>query len=404
MGLPWDNSKMHVRSLFSALLPAPGTASTAERLRASAGALLGLFITGLCAHLMLGEHAIWLVAPMGASSVLLFCLPASPLAQPWSVVGGNVISTLVGAACARWLGDTLPPAALAALGTALAIAVMFTLRCLHPPGGAAALTAVIGGPAVHAAGFSFALGPVLLDSVLLVAAAIVYNNLTGRRYPHAQVLAHPNPHATKDEVPTVRLGFKPEDLDAVLRRYGQVLDISRDDLEALFLQTELRAYQRRFGVITCGDIMSRDVVTAEFASPLQEAWRQMRSHHIAALPVLNPARRVIGIVTQSDFLKHSGLDESGDMRTKLTQFLRPSGTTHSEKAEVVGQIMTPRPRVAQLDTPIVDLVPLMADAGLHHIPIVDGEQRFAGIVTQSDVVAALYEHRLAEAQPARNAG
>jgi CBS domain-containing membrane protein len=397
MGPPWDNRKMHARSLFNSLLPAPSTASTKERLRASAGALLGILVTGVVAHLTLGEQAIWLVAPMGASSVLLFCLPASPLAQPWSVIGGNVISALVSAACVRWLGDLLPMPALAAVGTAMAIAAMFSLRCLHPPGGAAGLTAVIGGPAVHAAGFSFALGPVLLDSVLLVLAAIIYNNLTGRRYPHAQVLAHPNPHATRDDVPTVRLGFKPEDLDAVLKRYGQVLDISRDDLEALFLQTELRAYQRRFGVITCGDIMSRDVVTAEFATPLKDAWQEMRGHRIAALPVLNPARRVIGIVTQSDFLKHGGLDDYRGMREKLAEFLRPTGLSHTEKAEVVGQIMTSRPRVASTDTPIVDLVPLMADAGLHHIPVVDGEQRFAGIVTQSDVVAALYEHRLAEA-------
>jgi CBS domain-containing membrane protein len=176
-----------------------------------------------------------------------------------------------------------------------------------------------------------------------------------------------------------------------------VLDISRDDLEALFLQTELRAYQRRFCVITGGDIMSRDVVTAEYASPLAEAWVSMRQHHIAALPVLNPARRVIGIVTQSDFLQHSGLDDYRGMRARLLDFLKPTGLSHTEKAEVVGQIMTPRPRVAETSTPIAELVPLMADAGLHHIPVVDGEGRFAGIVTQSDVVAALYEHRLAEA-------
>jgi CBS domain-containing membrane protein len=391
---------MPLKSFFSAFIPAAGTASAAERLRACGGALLGLLITGLSAHLLLGQDAIWLVAPMGASSVLLFCLPASPLAQPWSVVGGNVISALVGAACVRWLGHALPLPALAAVATALAIGAMFSLRCLHPPGGAAALTSVIGGPAVHAAGFSFAFGPVLLDSLLLVAAAILYNNLTGRRYPHSQVLAHPNPHATKDAVPTVRLGFQPQDLDAVLKRYGQVLDISRDDLEALFLQTELRAYQRRFGVISCGDIMSKDVITAEFGTSLVTAWREMRGHHIAAVPVLNPARRVIGIVTQGDFLRHSGLDDYRSMRERLVEFLRPSGMSHSEKAEVVGQIMTPRPKVARLDTPIVDLVPLMADAGLHHIPVVDAEERFAGIVTQSDVVAALYEHRLAEAAPA----
>jgi len=308
-------------------------------------------------------------------------------------VGGNVVSGLVGAACVQYFGTG---ALSAALATPLAIAAMFALRCLHPPGGATALMAVIGGPAIHALGYRFALGPVLVDSLLMVAVAIAYNNLTGKRYPHMQQLAHPNPHATRDAVPTVRLGFRPEDLDAVLRQYNQVLDISRDDLEELFLKTEMRAYQRRFGVITCGDIMSKDVVTAEFATPLAQAWKQMRSHRIAALPVLNRARRVIGIVTSSDFISHGRLDDYQGMRRQLREFLRPSGTTHSEKPEVVGQIMVTRPRTARVDTPITELVPLMADSGFHHIPVIDHEERFAGIVTQSDVVAALYESSLAE--------
>jgi len=278
----------------------------------------------------------------------------------------------------------------AALATPLAIAAMFALRCLHPPGGATALMMVIGGPAVQAMGYRLPLGPVLVDCVLIVLAAIAYNNLTGRRYPHSQQLAHPNPHATKDEVPTMRFGFQPEDLDAVLRQYNQELDISRDDLEELFLKTEMRAYQRRFGIITCGDIMSKDVVTAEFATPLADAWREMRRHRIAAVPVLNRVRRVIGIVTTSDFMAHGGLDDYHGMRRQLLEFLRPSGTTHSEKPEVVGQIMVKHPRTASIDTPITELVPLMADSGFHHIPVLDHEDRFAGIVTQSDVVAALY--------------
>jgi CBS domain-containing membrane protein len=116
---------------------------------------------------------------------------------------------------------------------------------------------------------------------------------------------------------------------------------------------------------------------------------------VAALPVLNRARRVIGIVTQTDFLDHSGLDDYHTVTQKLRRFLRRTGVTHTEKAEVVGQIMTMKPAVATLATPIIDLVPLMADAGFHHIPVVDEEQRFAGIVTQSDLVAALYESRLA---------
>ncbi|KQV55401.1 HPP family protein [Duganella sp. Root336D2] len=376
-----------LKSVLLSLLPARSNTSQRQRLRASFGALLGLLITSFVAHFLLGENVMWMVAPIGASSVLLFCLPASPMAQPWAVIGGNVVSGLMGVVCVQFFG---PGPMAAALATPLAIAAMFALRCLHPPGGATALMMVIGGPAVHAMGYRLPLGPVLLDCVLIVLAAIAYNNLTGRRYPHSQQLAHPNPHATKDEVPTVRFGFQPEDLDAVLRQYNQELDISRDDLEELFLKTEMRAYQRRFGIITCGDIMSKDVVTAEFATPLADAWREMRQHRIAAVPVLNRVRRVIGIVTTSDFMKHGGLDDYHGMRRQLLDFLRPSGTTHSEKPEVVGQIMVRHPRTASIDTPITELVPLMADSGFHHIPVLDHEERFAGIVTQSDVVAALY--------------
>lgn len=387
-----------MRAFFN-WLPGPSNVSRPEQLRAAAGALCGLLITALFAHYLLARTgtSIFMIAPMGASAVLLFAVPASPLAQPWSVFGGNVISGLVGVACVRWFGDSLPLPLLGGLAGGLAIAAMFVMRCLHPPGGAVALTTVLGGPVVHAAGFEFVLFTVAIDTALLVAMAMVYNNLTGRRYPHVQQNVPVNVHGTKDVAPTVRLGFKTEDLDAVLKQYNQVLDISRDDLASLFMQTEQRAYQRRFGVITCADIMSRDIVSAEFGTGLEPAWQLMRNHRVVALPVLNRARRVIGIVTQTDFLEHGGLDSYAGMRRQLQRFLRKSGVTHTEKAEVVGQIMSGHPTTARTDTPIVDLVPLMANSGFHHIPIVDAEDRFVGIITQSDLVAALYQTRLAEA-------
>jgi CBS domain-containing membrane protein len=330
---------------------------------------------------------------MGASAVLIFCVPASPLAQPWAVVGGNLVSAAIGVACASLVDDQMLAAGLAGC---LAIAAMFALRCLHPPSGAVALTAVLGGPAIHAAGYQFILMPVALNSVLLVATALFFNNATGRRYPHLQHAPHQTVHETNDIAPTARLGFTSEDLDAVLQRYNQVLDVSRDDLESIFLQTEMHAYRRRFGVITCADIMSKDVVTLEFATELDEAWRLMRHHHVHALPVLNRSRRVIGIVSQSDFLRQSGLDEYHTIGERLRRFIRRTRTTHSDKPEVVGQIMTERVKTARNTTPIVELVPLMADSGLHHLPVVDDENRFVGIVTQSDLIAALYESRLAE--------
>jgi CBS domain-containing membrane protein len=382
-------------------VPQPNTVPRGERMRAVAGALVGLFVTAilsdmLTAHSGIGSLA--LVAPMGASAVLLFCVPASPLAQPWSVIGGNTISALVGIICAKSVHN----AALAApLAGACAIFVMFVLRCLHPPSGAVALTAVLGGPAIHAAGFQFAFLPVCLNSTLIVLAALVFNNLTGRRYPHNQKsmlrTAQQAAHATRDQAPMSRLGFTAEDLDAVLARYGQVLDVSRDDLEEILLQTEQRAYARRFGTVNCGAIMSRDVVTATPNMPLDEAWRLLRHHNLHALPVLDEARRVAGIIGQSDFLHHAGLDDYQTVGERLRGLFAHVLGVRPERAATVGELMSTKVAVVEADEPIATLVPLMSNVGLHHIPVVDARAVFLGVVSQSDLLAALFESRLAEA-------
>ncbi|MGZ3253432.1 MAG: HPP family protein [Burkholderiaceae bacterium] len=126
-------------------LPQPNTAGGFEQMRACAGALFGLMLTGLLSYSLLGRASAtaYLIAPMGASAVLLFCVPASPLAQPWSIIGGNLVSALIGVTCAKLFVDA--PLLAAALAGCLAIGAMFSLRCLHPPSGAVALTAVLGG-------------------------------------------------------------------------------------------------------------------------------------------------------------------------------------------------------------------------------------------------------------------
>jgi CBS domain-containing membrane protein len=376
-----------------AFLPQRNTVPRRERMRAVAGALVGLLLTaGLSMHL-LGTAALplALVAPMGASAVLLFCVPASPLAQPWPVIGGNTISALIGVACAKAIGNPLLAAPLAG---ALAILAMFLLRCLHPPGGAAALTTVLGSPAVHAAGFGFAFVPVGLNSALIVLAALIFNNLTGRRYPHTQQSMLNNVHATRDPVPTARVGFTKEDLDAALARYGQVLDISRDDLEEILLETEAQAYGRRFGVICCGAIMSKDAVTVTPATPLPDAWRLLRRHGLHALPVLDGARRVAGIVGQNDFLHHAGLDDYQTLGERLRGLFSHLLGLRGDRPATVAEIMHRHVKTVHETDPIAELVPLMSNQGLHHIPVVDADGVFAGIVSHSDLLAALYESRL----------
>jgi len=376
-------------------VPGSVAVNSVERFRACIGALTGIFLTGVLSRWALGSAVDLplLIAPMGASAVLLFAVPASPLAQPWSIIGGNTISAVIGITCALRIAD---PVLAAAIAIACAIGAMFALRCLHPPGGAVALTAVLGGPAIHAQGYYFALSPVGSNSLLLLLVALLFNNATRRRYPHPAQLDHSNTHKTTDRRSSDRLGFTPADLDDVLKQYNQVLDIGRDDLESLFLQTEMHAYRRRFGEITCADIMSRDVISIDSDAPLENAWMLLRRHHVKALPVLDQDRRVIGIVTQADFMKHADLDVHDNFDTKLRRFIQRTTRINSDKPEVVGQLMTRKVHTATADMHIVELVPLMSDFGLHHIPIVDAERRLVGIITQTDLVAALYRGRLTD--------
>ncbi|GAB3628685.1 Inosine-5'-monophosphate dehydrogenase [Pandoraea terrae] len=229
-----------IRRWLTGFAPAVAPVRWSERLRAGFGALVGIALTGGSMHWLLGPAASipWLVAPMGASAVLLFGVPASPLAQPWSILGGNLIAATVGVACANYFGSPVPAAA-AAVG--VTIALMFTFRCVHPPSGAVALTAVLGGPSVHALGFGFVLEPIAVQSVALLGTAILYHALTGHRYPHAAVRpATPTPKPVMMTPIPVLL----EDVEAVLARREDMLDIDPNDLATLLRDTQREAYAR----------------------------------------------------------------------------------------------------------------------------------------------------------------
>jgi CBS domain-containing membrane protein len=365
---------------LAAFVPAPVTVSRREMVYGCLGALCGLLCAAWASHRILGGLNPWFIAPMGASAVLLFAVPASPLAQPWSVVGGNVVSACIGVTCARAIPD---PALAAAVACSLAIGAMFALRCLHPPSGAVALTAVLGGPAITALGYRFVLWPVAIDSLLLLFTALVFNVAVRRRYPH-RAPAHAGAHLTRDEPPGARLGLTAQDLDDALRARGELLDVSKDDLEELFIDAEHRAWSRRFGDIRCADVMSRDVVRVHPSTSTQDAWALMIRHAVKALPVVGLDDRVLGIVTLHDFFVD-----------------RPDPDADSLSPRV-GDLMTRDVLVARPAQALVDLMTAFSDGGRHHLPVVDEAQRLVGMVTQSDMVAALFRAGLE--RPAGAAG
>jgi CBS domain-containing membrane protein len=350
--------------------PAPVTVDAAERLRMMIGALLGIGITAMVCHALPTTPPLpWLVAPMGASAVLLFCLPSSPLAQPWAVIGGNGVSALVGVTCVQ-LAPHVDVAA--ALAVALAIGAMLALRCLHPPGGASALLMVLGGVSDASA----ALTPVLANAVVLTAAAWLYHRATRRDYPHAAVATAP--HQVTEQ-----------DLAQVLARYNEVLDISHEDLLTLIDRTQRLAHQRRLADTRCADVMTRDLTTVEYDTPLHSAWTLLREKKLKTLPVVDRSGLLVGIVTLTDFLDAAAAGEPAGLRHQMRRLLRLPAGAGRDAHEVVGTIMTRRVRVTREHRTLSDLVVLFSSTGHRHIPVVAESGKLLGMVTQSAVVAAL---------------
>jgi len=381
-----------MKNLLRLILPEATPVSYKERFRASAGAWIGILLASLIGYVVVGAGLSLpvLIAPMGASAVLLFAVPSSPLAQPWSILGGNTVAALIGVTIALIVPQ---PVFAAALAIAIAIGAMISLRCLHPPSGAVALTAILGGPAIHDLGYGFVFWPVLGNSVALLVLAVLYNNFTGRPYPHS-IRPQATAHGMKDPAPRDRIGFSSADLDDVLKDYDQVLDIDRDDLETILRRTELRSYRRRATHLDCASIMSRDVIGVAPDDSLRNAHGLMRSHHVKALPVTNDVAEVVGIVTQTDFLDKANWT-NGRPRIGFLQRLRLIGTGKPAPNDTVKDIMTSRVKTVSPKTAIEDAIVIFAEQGLHYLPVVDANHKLAGMISQSDVLVRMLADRAA---------
>ncbi|MBI3431160.1 MAG: HPP family protein [Hydrogenophilales bacterium] len=211
------------------------TVSEREHWLSAAGGLLGILAVWWVSHLLLGSQVAVLVASsMGSSAVLLFAAPHGAMSQPWSVLGGHVVSALAGVASQHWLGNE--PMLAASVAVALSIAAMYSLRCLHPPGGATALTAVVGGETVHALGYGFVVAPILINTLVILVVAVVFNYpFAWRRYPqiwHRKTVAvAPDPaHQGAQE----KAMIPHSDLVYALSQIDTFVDISEDDLQRIY--------------------------------------------------------------------------------------------------------------------------------------------------------------------------
>lgn len=221
----------------------PVSLSAKEKCIATLACFAAIFATGILTQRYAGEHTAILVASMGASAVILFVIPGSPLAQPWPFMGGQLLSATVGVFSAFYIHEPILSAAAAA---GLAVLLMLLLRCLHPPGAATALAPVLSN--VHNSGpdLTFLWTPVGINVLFMLTLAVLINRLILRRDYPAQLL--PPKHATQSRSqPTPLTGISLDDVKQVTQEFDHFLDIGAEQLLQIFTRLQLQGFQKRVG-------------------------------------------------------------------------------------------------------------------------------------------------------------
>lgn len=347
-----------------------------------------LLISIVSASILSGTGLSVIIASMGASAVILFAVSSSPMARPWPLIGGHLVSAAIGVSCFKFIPDILIAAPLA---VALAITAMLYLRCLHPPGGATALIAVIGGNSVHALGFQFTLTPVALNTAIMLAVSLLFGLLEKKLEKKMQAgYTYNTIHNTWWDVgPSNKMESHPPfdetDLSKALQELDTYIDVTHEDLNKIYSLALFHSHTRHLGDSICSDLMSRSNISVEFGTELNEVWELMKQHNLHGLPVVSAANHVIGIITTSDFVQQANQLNGDTEQQRLQHLITPSPGLTSNKPEVAGQIMTSPAITMQANDKLTQLIRELRYHDIDQIPIVDNNKKLLGMITSADL-------------------
>ena len=341
--------------LKSLLQPAMPAFPKRELWRAPIGAALGLAVTMICvwASGALGYHAFALIAPLGATSLLVFTVPNGPLSQPVSCLVGNTVSAFIALALALVVPhEVLPPIAVAG-----AIAAMLALRSLHPPGGAVALFLTID-PSTH--DLWYALVPVASSTLVIVLVGILWNRATGRHYPFRQPSA----------APSTNLSTK--DLEVILQRMNQNANLGTADLARLIAAAETEVWRLRFQERTCDQIMQSPVFGLEPSHDLATMLRRFNFSGNKSLPVIEDGR-TLGVVTYAAVMRSVEMELHTRKRLSITAPDLMEEATKVAPSTAVGELLA---HFAKTQTQFV---------------VVEEDGQTKGVISRSDVIRLMLE-------------
>jgi CBS domain-containing membrane protein len=229
---------MNFKALLASFRPSFDPVPLSEKIRTGLAALAGILFMGLALrYLSQPGYPLILLASSAAAAVLIYAVPHSPMTQPWPVVGGNLLSGLVGWMCSLIIPD---PVLAAGCAVGLAVLVMHLSHCLHPPGGATAMVMVSGAEQFHHHGWDWAVSVVLANTILSLLLALIINNLIpGRRYPTNSAVISPLSKTSAKPG-----GLSSADIEWALTRMNGVIDVSEEDLLSIYQLASGHAHER----------------------------------------------------------------------------------------------------------------------------------------------------------------
>jgi CBS domain-containing membrane protein len=377
-----------MKSILRLFLPPANTTSLTEKLISGWAGFLGIGLVMLVSQQFLPNDDIpWIVASMGASAVLLFAVPLGPLSQPWSFVGGHLISAAVGISVAKFVPNMVVASALA---VGLAISFMYISSCLHPPGAATALVTVVGSSTIREMGYEFLIFPLALNLVVMLSFALFINNILPRRYYPNTLKAYRDKNKPIRNEERVTLSVSREDIKYALKEIDAYIDVSDENLSDIFYLSATHARRKRMGKIYVKDIMTTDVITAEYGDTLESLWMLMAKHKIRSIPITDKLNRLEGILTLADFLNQVKAPTKEPLKERLETFLKITTGIKTNKPEYAGHLMKTKVVTIGPDQHILDLFPLFYEKGIHHLPVINKDKKLLGIITPKNLLLALH--------------
>ena len=380
-----------LHTLWQRIGPVAARPAWRDLARVAIGAGLGLAFAGLLVwesnHFIPG--LLFLFAPLGATAVLVFAVPSSPLAQPWNCVVGNTISA-VWTLLLFWAFPQLPLPAAAALAVSGAIAIMLACRALHPPGGAVALLMVLSASTLLPMGWQLLI-PMSLMTASLVVAGVIFHRATGRTYLHAAPAAAKNAStstATRSAQSSAgRLALSHEDLQTLLARFDQSNNLDPEALGDLLAAAEEEAIKRRFSSVQCSQVMSGKLLTITPATPLEEVASLFHKHLVKSLPVVDAQGQLIGRVLRADLFDWLWEGHQQALHKNLWQRIKRGSRTRQQHTQAKDLMRAPEMCV-QETTPLGDLLQDLASHTVQFIAVLRGPV-LVGVITRSDVIRTL---------------